>query len=159
MLLCLRPKQGPQDANGSCLSSSARDRIGHRTVAVKKLADPFVTEAVARHMYREIKLLRQLHHENVSFESPTVMDICLTSVSNARSSTLPTSLSLPPKTCTSSTFHTRPVINNPRYLVTELMATDLNAILKAKKVEDQFAQYFMYQIMVRVTQKYTKTPN
>lgn len=30
------------------------------------------------------------------------------------------------------------------------MATDLNTILKAKRVEDQFAQYFMYQIMVGV---------
>lgn len=38
--------------------------------------------------------------------------------------------------------------NDHRYIVTELMATDLNTILKAKKVEDQFAQYFMYQIMV-----------
>ena len=28
------------------------------------------------------------------------------------------------------------------------MATDLNTILKAKRVEDQVAQYFMYQIMV-----------
>lgn len=44
--------------------------------------------------------------------------------------------------------------NNLRYLVTELMATDLNTILKAKRVEDQFAQYFMYQIMVGVI--YTK---
>ncbi|EKV04288.1 hypothetical protein PDIG_16450 [Penicillium digitatum PHI26] len=33
------------------------------------------------------------------------------------------------------------------YIVTELMATDLNTILTAKTVEDQFAQYFMYQIM------------
>ena len=30
------------------------------------------------------------------------------------------------------------------------MATDLDTILKAKRVEDQFAQYFMYQIMVSV---------
>jgi p38 MAP kinase len=40
--------------------------------------------------------------------------------------------------------------------VTELMATDLNTILKAKRVEDQFAQYFMYQIMVGAI--YTKNP-
>jgi p38 MAP kinase len=36
------------------------------------------------------------------------------------------------------------------------MATDLNAILKAKKVEDQFAQYFMYQIMVSIIQNHTE---
>lgn len=45
------------------------------------------------------------------------------------------------------------IIDNFRYLVTELMATDLNTILKAKKVEDQFAQYFMYQIMVRTFER------
>ena len=28
------------------------------------------------------------------------------------------------------------------------MATDLHALLKTKKVDGQFAQYFMYQIMV-----------
>lgn len=37
------------------------------------------------------------------------------------------------------------------------MATDLNTILKAKKVEDQFAQYFMYQLMVGVTYIYQPT--
>lgn len=40
--------------------------------------------------------------------------------------------------------------NYSRYIVTELMATDLDTILKAKRVEDQFAQYFMYQIMVSI---------
>ncbi|CAG8089191.1 unnamed protein product [Penicillium salamii] len=96
----------------SGLVCSARDRIGHRTVAVKKLAEPFQTEAVARYMFREIKLLRQLHHENI---------INLTDIFISPSEDI--------------------------YLVTELMATDLNTILKAKRVEDQFAQYFMYQIM------------
>ncbi|CAG7991882.1 unnamed protein product [Penicillium olsonii] len=96
----------------SGLVCSAKDRIGQRTVAVKKLANPFQTEAVARHMFREIKLLRQLRHENI---------INLTDIFISPSEDI--------------------------YLVTELMATDLNTILKAKKVEDQFAQYFMYQIM------------
>ncbi|CAG7935107.1 unnamed protein product [Penicillium nalgiovense] len=90
----------------SGLVCSARDQLTHRTVAVKKLAEPFKTPAIARHMFREMKLLRHLRHENASI--PVTQDI---------------------------------------YLVTELMATDLNTILKAKRVEDQFAQYFMYQIM------------
>lgn len=47
--------------------SSARDQLSHRTVAVKKLAEPFKTQEIARHMFREIKLLRQLRHENVRF--------------------------------------------------------------------------------------------
>jgi p38 MAP kinase len=96
----------------SGLVCSARDQIRHQTVAVKKLAEPFKTDQIARHMFREIKLLRQLHHENI---------INLTDIFISPSEDI--------------------------YLVTELMATDLNTILKAKKVEDQFAQYFMYQIM------------
>ncbi|KAJ5788293.1 hypothetical protein N7457_003283 [Penicillium paradoxum] len=96
----------------SGLVCSARDQLCHQTVAVKKLADPFKTETIARHMFREIKLLRQLRHENI---------INLTDIFISPSEDI--------------------------YLVTELMATDLNTILKAKKVEDQFAQYFMYQIM------------
>ncbi|KAJ5696588.1 hypothetical protein N7536_007000 [Penicillium majusculum] len=91
---------------------SARDQLIHRTVAVKKLAEPFRTPAIARHMFREIKLLRQLRHENI---------INLTDIFISPSEDI--------------------------YLVTELMATDLNTILKAKRVENQFVQYFMYQIM------------
>ncbi|KAJ5170415.1 bZIP transcription factor bZIP-1 [Penicillium coprophilum] len=92
--------------------SSARDQLAHQTVAVKKLAEPFKTPTIARHMFREMKLLRQLRHENI---------INLTDLFISPSEDI--------------------------YIVTELMATDLNTILKAKKVEDQFAQYFMYQIM------------
>ncbi|KAJ9489498.1 hypothetical protein VN97_g3785 [Penicillium thymicola] len=91
---------------------SARDQLAHLTVAVKKLAEPFKTPAIARHMFREIKLLRQLRHENI---------INLTDIFISPSEDI--------------------------YLVTELMATDLNTILKAKRVENQFVQYFMYQIM------------
>ena len=54
------------ETNGYFPYSSARDQLAHRTVAVKKLAEPFKTPAIARHMFREIKLLRQLRHENVS---------------------------------------------------------------------------------------------
>lgn len=46
-------------------SSSATDQISQRTIAVKKLADPFKTENIARHMYREVKLLKMLKHDNV----------------------------------------------------------------------------------------------
>lgn len=53
----------------SGLVCSARDQLTHRTVAVKKLVEPFKTPAIARHMFREMKLLRQLRHENVSIPS------------------------------------------------------------------------------------------
>ncbi|KAJ5142881.1 uncharacterized protein N7515_001668 [Penicillium bovifimosum] len=96
----------------SGLVCSAKDQLGHRTVAVKKLAEPFETEAMARNVFREIQLLRELRHENI---------INLTDIFISPSEDV--------------------------YIVTELMATDLNTILKSRKVEDQFAQYFMYQIM------------
>lgn len=47
------------------ISSSAKDQISNQTVAVKKLADPFKTDNIAKHMHREVKLLKQLQHENV----------------------------------------------------------------------------------------------
>ncbi|KAJ6012582.1 hypothetical protein N7522_002937 [Penicillium canescens] len=37
----------------------------NRTVAVKKLCDPFRTAVVAKHMFREIKLLIELEHDNI----------------------------------------------------------------------------------------------
>lgn len=45
--------------------SSARDQITKRTIAVKKLAQPFKSENIAKHMYREVRLLKTLKHENV----------------------------------------------------------------------------------------------
>lgn len=37
-----------------------------------------------------------------------------------------------------------------RYLVTELLSTDLGRLLEAGALEPQFVQYFAYQILVRV---------
>ena len=45
--------------------SSAKDQISNETVAVKKLSEPFKSDNIAKHMHREIKLLKQLQHENV----------------------------------------------------------------------------------------------
>ncbi|KAJ5340276.1 hypothetical protein N7541_009400 [Penicillium brevicompactum] len=45
--------------------SAARDQIVNQTVAVRKLAGVFQTEATAKHMFGEIKLLKQLRHENI----------------------------------------------------------------------------------------------
>ena len=49
----------------SLYSSSAKDQISNQTVAVKKLSDPFKSDSIAKHMFREVKLLKQLQHENV----------------------------------------------------------------------------------------------
>ncbi|CAI7669297.1 unnamed protein product [Penicillium manginii] len=96
----------------SGLVCSAKDQIGQQTVAVKKLSEPFKTDNIAKHMYREVKLLKQLQHENI--------------------------------------IHLKDIFISPSediYLVTDLMATDLNTLLKTKKVDEQFTQYFIYQLM------------
>lgn len=58
--------------------SSAKDQIANQTVAVKKLADPFKTDNIAKHMYREVKLLKQLQHENVRLSYTRALNMLLT---------------------------------------------------------------------------------
>ncbi|KAJ5631482.1 uncharacterized protein N7484_011582 [Penicillium longicatenatum] len=96
----------------SGLVCSAKDQITKRTIAVKKLAQPFKSENIAKHMYREVRLLKTLKHENI--------------------------------------IHLSDIFISPSediYLVTDLMSTDLHTLLRSKKVDNQFTQYFMYQIM------------
>ncbi|KAJ5175239.1 uncharacterized protein N7482_001116 [Penicillium canariense] len=102
----------PVGMGTSGLVCSAKDQIGDQTVAVKKLSKPFKTANIAKHMYREVKLLKQLQHDNI--------------------------------------IHLNDIFISPSeeiYLVTDLMATDLNALLKTKKIDNQFTQYFLYQLM------------
>ncbi|KAJ5580658.1 hypothetical protein N7450_006959 [Penicillium hetheringtonii] len=96
----------------SGLVCSARDQISNTKLAVKKLSEPFKSDNIAKHMFREVKLLKQLQHENV--------------------------------------IHLNDIFISPSediYLVTDLMATDLSSLLKTKKVDEQFSQYFLYQLM------------
>ncbi|KAJ5624190.1 hypothetical protein N7510_000499 [Penicillium lagena] len=104
-------------------------QILHRSVAVKKLTDPFKTATVAKHMFREIKLLKQLQHENVCLPSYSLSNLALTRT---------------------QIIHLQDIFISPTediYLVTDLMATDLHSVLKARAVDSQFTQYFMYQIL------------
>jgi len=36
-----------------------------------------------------------------------------------------------------------------RYIITELLGTDLHRLLTSRRLEKQFIQYFLYQILVR----------
>lgn len=45
--------------------SSADDQLSNQTVAIKKLVEPFKTNDVAKHMFREVKMLKHLQHDNV----------------------------------------------------------------------------------------------
>ncbi|KAJ6001149.1 Mitogen-activated protein kinase HOG1 [Penicillium waksmanii] len=113
----------------SGLVCSAKDRLGQQTVAIKKLAGPFRSDNIAKHMYREVKLLEQLRHENLIH----LRDIYISPSEDVYGPFL---------------LSTRKsLITFPRYLVTDMMTTDLQTLLKTKIIEDQFTQYFVYQIL------------
>ncbi|KAF3006404.1 MAPK protein hog1 [Penicillium rubens] len=91
---------------------SARDQIGQQPVAVKKLSEPLKTAGNARHIFKEIQLLKHLKHENII----NLVDIFISPSEDI-------------------------------YLVTDLMQTDLQTLLKTKPIEGEFVQFFVYQIM------------
>ncbi|KAE8313694.1 kinase-like domain-containing protein [Aspergillus transmontanensis] len=47
------------------LVCSAYDKITQQHVAVKKMMNPFANASIAKRTYREVKLLKQLRHENL----------------------------------------------------------------------------------------------
>lgn len=47
------------------LVCAADDVTSNRKVAIKKISKPFATEVLAKRTYRELKLLRHMHHENL----------------------------------------------------------------------------------------------
>jgi len=55
--------------SGSCgiVCSSSYDRDRKMKVAIKKLARPFQTAIHAKRAYRELRLLKHMRHENVTF--------------------------------------------------------------------------------------------
>jgi hypothetical protein len=56
-------------ANARVVSSSAKDQLTGQSVAVKKIMKPFSTPVLSKRTYRELKLLKHLKHENVSYTS------------------------------------------------------------------------------------------
>lgn len=49
------------------LHSSAKDQLTGMNTAVKKIMKPFSAPVLAKRTYRELKLLKALRHENVSW--------------------------------------------------------------------------------------------
>uniref|UniRef100_A0A673ZZ66 mitogen-activated protein kinase n=1 Tax=Salmo trutta TaxID=8032 RepID=A0A673ZZ66_SALTR len=102
-------------AYGSVCSSY--DQKTGLKIAVKKLSRPFQSFIHAKRTYRELRLLKHMKHENVSFVSKAVFSLSLCLV----------------------------VIG--RYLVTHLMGADLNNIIKCQKLTDDHVQFLIYQIL------------
>ena len=57
----------------SIVHSSAYDRDRKMKVAIKKLARPFQTAIHAKRAYRELHLLKHMHHENVTASATIVL--------------------------------------------------------------------------------------
>ena len=49
------------------LVCSANDQLTNTSVAIKKIMKPFSTPVLSKRTYRELKLLKHIRHENVSF--------------------------------------------------------------------------------------------
>ena len=56
------------------LCSSADDSETKVKVAIKRLIKPLQTAIHAKRTFREIRLLRFLHHDNVNISPPTVLN-------------------------------------------------------------------------------------
>ncbi|XP_014229498.1 mitogen-activated protein kinase 14A-like isoform X1 [Trichogramma pretiosum] len=96
---------------------SAFDKLYRRKVAIKKLARPFQSDIHAKRTFRELRLLRHMHHENVI----GLLDVY--------------------SPCTSMQDFENV------YLVTHLMGADLNNIVKTQKLSDDHVQFLVYQIL------------
>ncbi|KAK3785605.1 hypothetical protein RRG08_012706 [Elysia crispata] len=96
---------------------SAFDKSTSMHVAIKKLARPFQSAIHAKRTYRELRMLKHMHHENVI----DLID-CFT------------------PTVTLDDL-------NDVYLVTTLMGADLNNILKTQTLTDDHVQFLIYQIL------------
>jgi serine/threonine protein kinase len=110
--------QSVGDGSYGCVIS-AQDRFTNRKVAIKKVKDIFIDVIDAKRILRELKLLRHLrNHENIV----SVIDI----------------MAIPPN---SSHF-------NDIYIVTNLMETDLECIIRSNQnLSNQHFQFFLYQIL------------
>jgi p38 MAP kinase len=97
---------------------SSVDTKNNMKVAIKKLARPFQTAVHAKRTYRELRLLKHMHHENV---------IGLLDVFHPGGNTLESFQQV--------------------YLVTHLMGADLNSIIRTQKLSDDHVQFLVYQIL------------
>lgn len=96
---------------------SAYDKERGVKVAIKKLARPFQSAIHAKRAYREIRLLKHMHHENVI----GLLDV-FTPTTNLKDF-------------------------EDIYMVTHLMGADLNNIVKTQRLSDDHVQFLVYQIL------------
>eukprot|EP00127_Corallochytrium_limacisporum_P006197 Clim_evm14s221 gene=Clim_evmTU14s221 len=96
---------------------SALDTITNERVAIKKVLEPFRTHVHGKRTFRELKLLRSIHHENI--------------------------INLRDLFTTQSTLENFSDV----YIVTDLMGADLNEIIKYNQLTEEQVQFFVYQAL------------
>jgi p38 MAP kinase len=96
---------------------SAVDKSNNTKIAIKKLARPFQSAIHAKRTYRELKMLKHMRHENVI----GLLDVFTPAENLDEFEDL--------------------------YLVTHLMGSDLNNIIKTQKLSDDHVQFLVYQIL------------
>ncbi|MEE6481063.1 hypothetical protein FKM82_012748 [Ascaphus truei] len=116
MLGALSKHERAQCQLGLSLSSAIDGRNGTK-VAIKKLYRPFQSELFAKRAYRELRLLKHMHHENVI----GLLDVFT-----------------PDTTLEKFTDF---------YLVMPFMGTDLGKIMKHEKLSEDRIQFLVYQIL------------
>ncbi|XP_018494465.1 mitogen-activated protein kinase p38b [Galendromus occidentalis] len=89
----------------------------NESVAIKKLSRPFQSAVHAKRTYREIFLLRHMHHENVI----GLLDLFSPATNLASFQDV--------------------------YLVNHKMGSDLNNIIKTQKLHEEHIQFLVYQIL------------
>jgi p38 MAP kinase len=124
--------------------SSAKDQLTNTSVAVKKIMKPFSTPVLSKRTYRELKLLKHIRHENIislsdifisplediyfvtEWVSPLLLSVSVVRLCHVKGSA---------------------ELNSARYH--RLLGTDLHRLLTSRPLDDQFIQYFLYQMLVR----------
>lgn len=99
------------------LVCSAVDTVNNTKVAIKKLNRPFQTATHAKRTFRELRLLKHMHHENII----GLLDVFY------HGDTLDTFQQI--------------------YLVTHLMGADLNNIIRTQRLTDEHVQFLVYQML------------
>lgn len=100
------------------LVCSAVDTENNCKVAIKKLNRPFQTATHAKRTYRELRLLKHMHHENII----GLLDVYSPHAENLESF-------------------------QQIYLVTHLMGADLNNIIRTQRLTDEHVQFLVYQML------------
>jgi len=114
--------------------SSAVDKLLSAEVAIKKLSRPFQSAIHAKRTYRELQMLLHMNHDNVTHTMSRILTdhlICPQIIGLLDVFTPATSY---------SGFQ-------DVYMVTQLMGSDLNNILKTQNLTDEHVQFLVYQIL------------